>query len=149
MIKPSLLLTTTLLASLLAAAPALSETMLSQIAFNTGIGTPTGEQPPDGVRVAYQVAPTGALKGCTVDIVEVLNFHDEGAWGFWDVAGTVTCADGGFAYTVTALSTRPASTAPDRSPKAAAGSRASPGASPRAAASRPPRTATSTFTPSS
>ncbi|HMR33155.1 MAG TPA: hypothetical protein PKA13_18305 [Geminicoccaceae bacterium] len=69
------------------------------MAFNTGIGKKTANQPADGVEVAYQVTLKGGeLDGCTVDIVEQLRPRDDGAWGFFDIVGKVTCANGIFNY---------------------------------------------------
>jgi len=82
------------------AAPAFADTLKSGVAFNTGIGKETPDQPADGVSVAYQITLEGGdLDGCTVDIVESLYGRDEGAWGIFDIAGDVKCGDGGFAYT--------------------------------------------------
>src|SRR6187200_3305614 len=80
--------------------PALAKTMRSDVAFNTGIGKKTDKQPADGVEVAYQITLKGGdLDGCTVDVVEDLHPRDEGAWGIFDIAGTVKCANGdAFAY---------------------------------------------------
>jgi hypothetical protein len=92
-------LVTLLGTTLLVAAPATAETLRTNVAFNTGIGQKTANQPANGVEVAYQVKlQGGALDGCTVDIVEALHPRDEGAWGIFDIAGDVTCADGKFAY---------------------------------------------------
>jgi hypothetical protein len=92
-------LVTLLGTTLLVAAPAAAETLRTNVAFNTGIGQKTANQPANGVEVAYQVKlQGGALDGCTVDIVESLHPRDEGAWGIFDIAGDVTCADGKFAY---------------------------------------------------
>ncbi len=91
-------LTTALFA--LTAAPALADALRSNVAFNTGSGEKTADQPQDGVKVTYQVTLTGGdLDGCTIDIVESLFGRDEGAWGIFDIAGNVTCANGGFSYT--------------------------------------------------
>jgi hypothetical protein len=85
---------------LMAAAPASADTLKSGVAFNNGIGKKTASQPADGVEVAYQITLQGGdLDGCTVDIVEQLRGRDEGAWGLFDIAGEVTCDDGGFSYT--------------------------------------------------
>ena len=94
------LLGTTAMAAMLAAAPVLADTVKSSVAFNNGIGEATASQPDGGMEVAYQVTLEGGeLDGCTVDIVEALHGRDEGAWGIFDIAGDVSCADGGFAYT--------------------------------------------------
>ena len=45
--------------ALLAAAPATATTMRSNVAFNTGIGQKTANQPANGVEVAYQVKLQG------------------------------------------------------------------------------------------
>jgi hypothetical protein len=85
---------------LIAAAPAYADTLKSGVAFNTGIGEKTADQPMDGVEVAYQITLQGGdLDGCTVDIVESLHGRDEGAWGIFDIAGDVSCDRGGFSYT--------------------------------------------------
>lgn len=82
-----------------AASPAAAETMRSNVAFNNGIGKKTASQPVNGVEVAYQITLEGGdLDGCTVDVVEQLFGREEGAWGIFDIAGKVSCADGGFAY---------------------------------------------------
>ena len=87
-------------AIIVAAMPASAETLRSGVAFNNGIGEKTANQPADGVEVAYQITlKGGALDGCTVDIVEVLRGREEGAWGIFDIAGDVACANGGFSYT--------------------------------------------------
>jgi hypothetical protein len=83
-----------------AAASASADTLRSPVAFNNGIGKKTASQPADGVEVSYQITLQGGdLDGCTVDVVEQLRGRDEGAWGLFDIAGEVTCADGGFDYT--------------------------------------------------
>jgi len=79
--------------------PASAGTLKSSVAFNTGIGEKTEKQPANGVEVSYQVTLSGGdLDGCTVDVVESLYGRDEGAWGIFDIAGEVSCAQGGFAY---------------------------------------------------
>ena len=94
------LLGTVAIAVIVATGPAYAETLKSSVAFNTGIGEQTANQPADGVEVAYQVdLKGGELDGCTVDIVEVLVPREEGAWGFFDIAGDVKCDRGGFSYT--------------------------------------------------
>lgn len=94
------ILAVTAIGLLLAAAPASAEAMKTNVAFNTGIGEKTADQPADGNQVAYQITLEGGeLDGCTVDVVESLYGRDEGAWGIFDVAGDVTCDSGGFAYT--------------------------------------------------
>lgn len=94
------LLGTAAVVAMLAAAPVLADTRKSGVAFNNGIAEATASQPAGGVEVAYQVVLEGGeLDGCTVDIVEALHGRDEGAWGIFDIAGEVSCADGGFAYT--------------------------------------------------
>ena len=96
-----MLLSTMAITALIAIAPAAADTLKSGVAFNTGIGEKTANQPADGVEVSYQVPLKGGdLDGCTVDIIETLVPRDEGAWGFFDIQGDVTCGDrGGFAYT--------------------------------------------------
>jgi hypothetical protein len=90
----------TSLLTLAMAASASAESIKSKVAFNTGIGEETADQPADGKTVAYQITLDGGdLDGCTVDVVESLFGREEGAWGIFDVAGDVTCANGGFAYT--------------------------------------------------
>ena len=85
---------------MIAAAPAYADTLKSGVAFNTGIGEKTADQPMNGVEVAYQITLQGGdLDGCTVDVVESLYGRDEGAWGIFDIAGDVTCDRGGFSYT--------------------------------------------------
>ena len=88
------------IAALTTIGSASAETLRSNVAFNNGIGVKTANQPANGTEVAYQITLQGGdLDGCTVDIVESLYGRDEGAWGIFDIAGTVTCAGGGFAYT--------------------------------------------------
>jgi hypothetical protein len=95
-----MLLSTMAITALIAIAPAAADTLKSGVAFNTGIGEKTANQPADGVQVAYQVTLKGGdLDGCTVDIVESLYGRDEGAWGIFDIAGNVKCERGGFSYT--------------------------------------------------
>jgi len=85
--------------ALMTAAPASAEALRSNVAFNTGIGEKTADQPANGNTVAYQIVLDGGdLDGCTVDIVESLYGRDEGSWGIFDIAGDVVCANGGFAY---------------------------------------------------
>ena len=81
--------------------PVSAKTVRGNVAFNTGIGNKTGNQPAGGVEVAYQITLKGGdLDGCTVDIIEDLHPRNEGAWGIFDIAGKVSCPDGGsFAYT--------------------------------------------------
>jgi hypothetical protein len=83
-----------------ASSPASAETLRSNVAFNTGIGKKTDNQPPNGIQVAYQIALKGGeLDGCPVDIIETFYPRDEGAWGIFDISGKVACANGdGFAY---------------------------------------------------
>ena len=88
------------IALMMATAPASADTLKSDVAFNNAIGKKTASQPADGVEVAYQITLEGGdLDGCTVDIVEQLRPREEGAWGLFDIAGTVTCDDGSFDYT--------------------------------------------------
>lgn len=95
-----LLICGTAIAIMMAAAPASADTLRSPVAFNNGIGQKTASQPADGVEVSYQITLQGGdLDGCTVDVVEQLRGRDEGAWGLFDIAGEVTCDDGGFDYT--------------------------------------------------
>ena len=84
---------------LLAITPASAEGLRSDVAFNSGMGEKTANQPSNGVEVSYQVKLKGGdLNGCTVDIVEALYGRDEGKWGIFDIAGDVACSDGKFAY---------------------------------------------------
>jgi hypothetical protein len=54
-----------------ASSPASAETLRSNVAFNTGIGKKTDNQPPNGIQVAYQIALKGGeLDACPVDIIE-------------------------------------------------------------------------------
>lgn len=86
-------------AAIIAAAPASADILRSDVAFNTGIGQQTENQPSGGVEVAYQVMLEGGdLDGCTVDVVEQLYGRDGGAWGIFDIAGDVTCDRGGFSF---------------------------------------------------
>lgn len=79
---------TAAIAGILAGTPACADTLRSEVAFNTGIGEKTGNQPADGVRVSYQVPLKGGdLDGCTVDIVEALYGRDDGAWGIFEIGG--------------------------------------------------------------
>jgi hypothetical protein len=85
---------------MIAATPAYADTLKSGVAFNTGIGEKTANQPANGVEVAYQITLKGGdLDGCTVDVVESLYGRDEGAWGIFDIEGDVKCDRGGFSYT--------------------------------------------------
>ena len=85
---------------MIAATPAYADTLKSGVAFNTGIGEKTANQPTNGVEVAYQITLKGGdLDGCTVDVVESLYGRDDGAWGIFDIAGDVKCDRGGFSYT--------------------------------------------------
>jgi hypothetical protein len=95
-----MLLSTVALAAMIAATPAMADTLKSGVAFNNGIGEKTANQPADGVQVAYQITLKGGdLDGCTVDIVESLYGRDEGAWGIFDIRGDVKCEGGGLSYT--------------------------------------------------
>lgn len=79
--------------------PASADALRSSVAFNNGISEKTADQPESGVQVAYQVTLQGGeLDGCSVDIIESLYGRDEGAWGIFDIAGSVNCAGGGFEY---------------------------------------------------
>jgi hypothetical protein len=85
--------------AMIAASPAHADALKSGVAFNTGIGKKTADQPANGVQVAYQITLKGGdLDGCTVDVVESLYGRDEGGWGIFDIAGDVTCDRGGFSY---------------------------------------------------
>jgi hypothetical protein len=96
----STLLCTAAIAAIIAATPAAADTLKSGVAFNNGIGQKTANQPANGVQVGYQITLKGGdLDGCTVDIVESLYGRDEGAWGIFDIAGDVSCDQGGFSYT--------------------------------------------------
>lgn len=93
------LTSTAAIAALTTIGSASAETLRSNVAFNNSIGEKTANQPANGAEVAYQITLQGGdLDGCTVDIVESLYGRDEGAWGIFDIAGTVTCGGGGFAY---------------------------------------------------
>lgn len=82
-----------------AALPAEAETMRSNVAFNTGIGQKTANQPANGAEVAYRITLEGGkLDGCTIDVVEAMHPRDEGAWGIYEVEGKVGCPDGGFGF---------------------------------------------------
>jgi hypothetical protein len=95
-----MLLCAVAITAVVGAAPAYADTLKSGVAFNTGIGQKTANQPANGVEVAYQITLQGGdLDGCTVDIVESLYGRDEGAWGIFDIAGDVSCDRGGFSYT--------------------------------------------------
>jgi hypothetical protein len=83
------------------AGPVGADTLRSEAAFNTGIQQKAEQQPVDGVAVTYPVTFTGALDGCAAEIAETLYPRDEGSWGIFEVAGDVTCGDGGFAFTST------------------------------------------------
>jgi Protein of unknown function (DUF3224) len=78
-----------------------AETLRSNTVFNTGSQAMAAEQPSDGLAVRYPVAYSGALDGCTAEIAETLYPREEGAWGIYEVAGNVTCGDGGFAFSST------------------------------------------------
>lgn len=87
------------IAAMIAAAPASADVLRSDVAFNTGIGQQTENQPADGVEVSYQVTLEGGeLDGCTVDVVEQLYGRDGGAWGIFDIEGDLTCDRGGFSF---------------------------------------------------
>ena len=86
--------------ALMTTTSASAEALRSKVAFNTGIGEKTADQPANGVKVAYQVKLQGGdLDGCTVDIIESMYGRDEGSWGIFDIAGDVSCTSGVFAYT--------------------------------------------------
>jgi hypothetical protein len=88
------------IAILAAASPAGAQPMKSKVAFNNNIGKQTPDQPAGGKTVSYQIPLSGGeLNGCTVKIVESLYGREEGNWGIFDIAGDVSCADGGFSYT--------------------------------------------------
>ena len=87
-------------ASLMIITPASADALRSNVAFNTGIGEKTADQPSNGNTVAYQITLEGGdLDGCTVDVVESLYGRDDGNWGIFDIAGDAICANGGFSYT--------------------------------------------------
>lgn len=87
-------------ASMMTITSASADDLRSNVAFNTGIGEKTPDQPDNGDTVAYQIKLKGGdLDGCTVDVVESLYGRDEGKWGVFDIAGDATCANGGFSYT--------------------------------------------------
>ena len=95
--KPALLAA---VVAVVVAGPAFAETLRSATTFNTGAQKPAEQQPADGVAVIYPVAYAGGdLDGCTAEVAESLYPRDEGAWGIYEVAAEVTCADGGFAFT--------------------------------------------------
>ena len=87
------------IAAVAAAGPAAAETLRAETSFNTGIQKMADPQPADGVAVTYPISYTGDLDGCTAQVAETLYPRDEGAWGLFEVAAEVTCADGGFAFT--------------------------------------------------
>ncbi len=100
MLKKDLIVSAAAIVIVMAAAPVSAEGLRADVAFNNGIGQKTGNQPANGVEVAYQVKLKGGeLDGCTVDIVESLYGRDEGKWGIFDIAGDVSCSGGKFAYT--------------------------------------------------
>ena len=85
---------------LIAATPAVADTLKSGVAFNNSIGKKTASQPANGVEVAYPITLKGGdLDGCAVDVVEQLYGREDGAWGIFDIAGDVKCDRGGFSYT--------------------------------------------------
>ena len=52
--------------------------------------------------MTYPVSFTGGgLDGCMAEIAETLYPRDEGSWGIYEVAGDVTCGEGGFAFSST------------------------------------------------
>ncbi|MGH1479685.1 MAG: hypothetical protein ACRBM6_13375 [Geminicoccales bacterium] len=80
--------------------PSSAEALKTKVSFNNGIGKEAADQPPSGKTVGYQITlAEGDLEGCTIDVIESLYGREEGAWGIFDIAGDVTCANGGFAYT--------------------------------------------------
>lgn len=84
------------------AGPVGADTLRSEAAFNTGIQQMAEQQPASGIAVNYPVTYSGGgLDGCTAEIAETLYPYDEGSWGIYEVAGDVTCGDGGFAFTST------------------------------------------------
>lgn len=88
------------IAALVIAGPVTADALRSDVAFNNSIGEKTSDQPANGAQVAYQITlKSGDLDGCTVDIVETLYGRDEGAWGYFDIVGDLSCADGKFSYT--------------------------------------------------
>lgn len=92
--------TSVVTAMMIGTAPASVDVLKSPVAFNNGVGEKTANQPADGVEVSYRITlSSGDLDGCTVDIVELLVPRDQGAWGFFDIAGDVKCERGGFSYT--------------------------------------------------
>lgn len=84
----------------IAAAPAAADAIRAETAFNTAVQQQADAQPADGVAVTYPIGYTGDLEGCTAQVAENLYPRDGGAWGIYEVAADVTCADGGFAFTV-------------------------------------------------
>jgi hypothetical protein len=92
-------LCTAAISAMLAATPAVADTLKSSVAFNNSIGQKTASQPPNGVEVAYPITLKGGdLDGCAVDVVERLYGRDDGAWGIFDILGDVKCDRGGFSY---------------------------------------------------
>lgn len=89
-------------AALIVAGPGAADALRSEAAFNTAIQQMAAQQPADGVAVTYPVGYTGGdLDGCSAEIAETLYPRDEGSWGIYEVAGDVTCGDGGFTFTST------------------------------------------------
>ena len=87
------------IAAIAVAGPAAADTLRAETTFNTGVQQKADPQPADGVAVTYPISYTGDLDGCTAQVAETLYPRDEGAWGIYEVAADVTCADGGFAFT--------------------------------------------------
>jgi hypothetical protein len=84
------------------AAPAMAETMRTNVAFNTGSWQPAASQPAGGHAVTWQVKLSGGeLDGCTATFVDNLFPHDNGSWGIFEFEGSVACEKGAFKFTTT------------------------------------------------
>jgi hypothetical protein len=95
-------LTAGLAVMLAATAPATAETLRSKVAFNTASQQPAASQPAGGHAVTWEVKLSGGeLDGCTATFVDNLFPRDNGAWGIFELGGTVTCDKGAFKFTTT------------------------------------------------
>ena len=95
-------LATGLAVMLAAAAPAMAETMRSNVAFNTASQQPAASQPAGGMAVTWDVKLSGGeLDGCTASFVDNLFPRDNGSWGIFELEASVACDKGAFRFTTT------------------------------------------------